>query len=620
MRFINLNEKYKSGMNEFLMFHKMEKLPFEIRISQSKDDSVTIKRNGNEIDVIIGRDYQIFRAVTLIKQNIDDEAYEYSERCFFNTGGAMFDGSQASSLMNVETVKKMLLMSAGMGFNMMMLYCEDSYDIEGEPYFGNMRPRYSAAELKSLDDYADSLGIELIPCIQVLGHLTDVINKAHYKPLSDQPSVLMVGDDRVYDLIDKMLLTMSKCFRSRRIHLGLDEAFGLGCGNYLQKNGYKDRTSIMTIHLKRVKELADKYGFKPMMWCDMFFSAKSKTSSYFDPEVEFDEKDRKAVPSEMSLVYWDYYHTDVKHYECYFDKIKYLSDNVIFAGCARNVRTFGCHFKKGKLTTDAAMTACKNKGIKEFVATVWGDDHKESSNYAILTQLQIFAEHMYSKVPDEEYTKKRFKACTGFDFDDMLDIDAFDAIPGYTDENIGNNPASKGLLWQNILMGLFDEGIENVDFYSHYNGLKTKLEKSAERYPEIKYLFDFYAQLANVLKDKADIGLRITKAYKSNDLNTLKDYAEEKLPQLAENIKKLREAHREYYYKEYKPIGWEILDIRYGSIILGADTAIKRIEDFIDKKIDKIDELEEQRLMFDENFEFIPTYINFERICSASRI
>lgn len=56
-----------------------------------------------------------------------------------------------------------------MGLNLGMMYTEDTYEVPGQPYFGYQRGRYSADELRALDDYADMLGIELCPCIQTLG-------------------------------------------------------------------------------------------------------------------------------------------------------------------------------------------------------------------------------------------------------------------------------------------------------------------------------------------------------------------------------------------------------------------------------------------------------------------
>ena len=97
-------------------------------------------------------------------------AYEHREHPIVDRVGAMLDNSR-NAVMNVSTVKKMLVHMALLGMNTCMLYTEDTYELEGYPYFGYMRGRYSARELRELDSFALSLGIELIPCIQTLGHL-----------------------------------------------------------------------------------------------------------------------------------------------------------------------------------------------------------------------------------------------------------------------------------------------------------------------------------------------------------------------------------------------------------------------------------------------------------------
>lgn len=44
------------------------------------------------------------------------------------------------------------------------LYTEDTYKIDGEPFFGYLRGGYTQEHLKEIDDYAFNLGIEVIPC------------------------------------------------------------------------------------------------------------------------------------------------------------------------------------------------------------------------------------------------------------------------------------------------------------------------------------------------------------------------------------------------------------------------------------------------------------------------
>lgn len=614
INFLNINERFRPAMGDFLAMHGITEAAdgIKIRIEKSEDGKIKIRRTADGAVFFLTEDYQLFRTTVNLRDMEKEGKTEYTEEVYFDTLGAMFDGSQANSLMNVKSAKRMMLYLASMGYNMMMLYTEDCYEIEGEPYFGNMRPRYTKKDFKELDDYAYALGIELVGAIQTLGHLTEAIKKPCYNKISDCPDILMVGEEGTYALIDKMIKTMSESLRSRRIHLGLDEAWDLGRGNYLKKNGYREQKDIMAEHLTEVMKITEKYGMRPMMWADMFFRGKSKTADYFDKNVHFTESDRNKTTENMGIVYWDYYHGDEETYLKGLAESKVLSDEVIFAGCARNVRSFGSHIEKTILTTNPAMKACKSIGIREVMATVWGDDQRESSTFATLPGLALFAEHMYSFEPETETVKKRLSSSTEMPWEALWDIDAFDAVPEFNGKNEENFQLSKVIMWQDILLGLFDVSMAKCDMASHYARLEKKMIKYSEN-ETFGIMFEFYAALARVLSKKQYIGVRICEAYRAKDTATLKKIKDEELSELYKDTAALRKAHRRYYFDEYKPIGWEILDIRYGGVLMRIDTAVSRLEDYLSGKIDVIEELEEERLPFWA----LPSY---SKICSASRI
>ena len=88
----------------------------------------------------------------------------------FKSFGVMIDCSR-NAVMSPNGLKRYLPLLKKMGYNCVMLYTEDTYEVADEPYFGYMRGRYTCEELRELDEYAAGLGIELIPCIQTLAHL-----------------------------------------------------------------------------------------------------------------------------------------------------------------------------------------------------------------------------------------------------------------------------------------------------------------------------------------------------------------------------------------------------------------------------------------------------------------
>ena len=78
----------------------------------------------------------------------------------FKRFGLMMDMSR-NSVMNMPSLKKLIPALADMGYNFIMLYTEDTYEIPEEPYFGHFRGRYSQKELKEIVSFAEENGIAM---------------------------------------------------------------------------------------------------------------------------------------------------------------------------------------------------------------------------------------------------------------------------------------------------------------------------------------------------------------------------------------------------------------------------------------------------------------------------
>jgi hypothetical protein len=146
------------------------------------------------------------------------------------------------------------------------------------------------------------------------------------------------------------------------------------------------------------------------------------------------------------------------------------------------------------------------------------------------------------------------------------------------------------------------------------------MKSAVGRNGELDYIFDFNYHVSRVLEIKAEMGIRLTDAYKNKDLKTLTDIATNQLPDLFERVKALRKVHKKYWYMLYKPLGWDIVDLRYGGLMARITSAIETIEDYLEKRIDKIEELEVERLAFD-GIEGPQKWLNdYHKIASPSRI
>jgi hexosaminidase len=543
-----------------------------------------------------------FRALGLFVEEMGrSQSFDIIETPRFSLNGGMFDVSR-NAVLKTESIKYFLRKMAIMGLNMMMLYTEDIYTIEGEPYFGYMRGRYTHQELAECDDYASIFGIEMIPCIQTLAHLEQFLRWHTSKGLKDTRDVLLAGNERTYEFIEKMIKAITAPFRSKRIHIGMDEAHGLGLGKYLGENGYQDRFGIMIDHLKRVMKISEELGLKPMMWSDMFFrlaSSETSTDANYDMNADIPQKVIDNIPGGVQMVFWEYYNEDEEFYKAFIKKHKSFGSMPVFAGgiwtwqgpCTNYGRTF--------VNTNAALTACKNEGVSEVFATMWMDDGAENNFFTALLGLQLYAEHGFSKELDLEKLKKRVKFCTGVEFEDFMDLKYLDETPGSLPNNKDSANPSKYLLWQDILLGLFDKHAEGLDLALHYETLENKMKAHDEKYNDFRDVFKIGEKLCSVLKIKCDMGIRMKKSYLNGNRDELSVLVSEQLPDLYEKVKELKAAHRKQWFDTYKPFGWEVLDMRYGGLLSRIDTAMLRMKEYIHGETDRIEELEETRLYFD---------------------
>lgn len=567
-------------------------IPVEI---ESGTGNIEVRMNKGSGYIGFDKKIHFFRAVGLFVEALrKNDSFKIIEEPQFESNGIMIDASR-NAVPKVDSVKQILRKMALMGLNTLMLYTEDTYEIKTRPYFGYMRGRLSYNELKECDDFANLFGIEMVPCIQTLGHLEQALKWDYANEIKDTSDILLVGNEKVYEFIDEMIKTASSPFRSKKIHLGMDEAHNLGLGRYLDINGYQRRFDIMSNHLSRVKEITDKYGLDPMIWSDMFFRLGSKTGEYYDLDANIPKDVVKNIPDNLGLVYWDYYHNSEHEYREFIRKHKVLKRDLIFAGGIWTWTGLCINYEKTFITTNSALKACKEEGVKSVFATMWGDNGAETNIFSALLGLQLFAEHGYSKEVNSSDLARRFEFCTNCKLDSFRDLSKLDEVPGVRSDIA--NP-SKYLLWQDILIGLFDKGIEGVDLDGFYSDLKLKFEKYIEENKEWKFVFEMPYKLCHALSLKSRIGVKIKKLYDLKDIGTLQKVVDDQLVDLYNRIEALRLAHRDQWLKTNKPFGWEIIDIRYGGLLARINSASARLKDYINGDVQKIEELEEERLYF----------------------
>lgn len=510
------------------------------------------------------------------------------------TLGIMIDCSR-NAVMRPEKVKEFAKTISDMGYNMLQLYTEDTYEIEGEPFFGYMRGRYTQEELKDIDAYCASIGVELVPCIQTLAHLNQIKQWEPYWRLFDCNDILMAGDEKVYELIEKMFATLEECFTSRRVNIGMDEAHFLGRGRYQDEHGYRDRVEILTEHLARVKEIADKHGFTLMMWSDMFIRLHNN-GEYYGENIKIPQETIDNVPEGVELIYWDYYSKDKNRYDHMLKTHLDFKNPVGFAGGMWTWTGYAPNQAFTLDATEAAMRSVVEHQIDNVFFTLWGDDGKDCSYFALLPQMFAAAQMAQGNFDLKDIAEK-FEAQYGYSFEEFMNLE----LPNITkeEESHYHNPC-KYLLFNDLFLGIFDFTVPE-DLWKRYTVAKELLATSVNGRP-YDYLFEMEVKLLEVLALKADLGGRIRKAYKAGDKATLQTIVEEDLPRTRQAMKEFAEAFRTLWLTENKPFGLEVQEQRFGGMMYRMETCENRLRDYLAGKSACIEELEAESLERWEGF------------------
>jgi hexosaminidase len=173
-----------------------------------------------------------------------------------------------------ERLLELLEIMAGVGINCILVEWEDTYPWKKYPEMQN-QTAYPEKTVERFLNKAESLSIEIIPLVQSLGHMENVLSRERFRKLrelDDNVSELCPskkeGQELVISLVDDILRTHEG--RIKHFHLGGDEAWTLGscpaCKKAVRSAG---KGSLYLKHILPVLEYLRGKGIQPILWDDM---------------------------------------------------------------------------------------------------------------------------------------------------------------------------------------------------------------------------------------------------------------------------------------------------------------------------------------------------------------
>lgn len=190
---------------------------------------------------------------------------------------------------------------------------------------------YTQEEIKEVVAYARERGIEVVPEMDMPGHMTGLLTAYPEYSCSGKevsyavtggiyPIILCAGKESTYAFVDEILEEVCSLFPSSRFHIGGDEAPKKEwmkcphCNKKLQENNLKDMHELQGYFSNRINQLLKKYHKTAITWNDSLqadnlekdIAIQFWSVQYAEEFKKLAEKKGKFIYSDMFTFYFDY--------------------------------------------------------------------------------------------------------------------------------------------------------------------------------------------------------------------------------------------------------------------------------------------------------------------------
>ena len=499
-----------------------------IAAEKGTENGFTLKREGEKYHISYGETSDLMKALGMISL-YGSELTEVSQKKKTQSLGYLVDTAR-NAVPKVETLKELLIRLAAFGYDRLYFYCEDVMQVENEPFYGHLRGRYSFAELREIDDYAAQLGISVVPCMQTLAHLNCLFKWNEYAQCNDTADILLIDNDRTYQLIENIFSTISHCFRSKHIHIGMDEAYLVGRGKHMDAFGYEEKHVLLKHHIDTVMNMAEKYGFTTEIWSDMYFR-EAFGGGYYSAAGQLPDAICKEIPKSVGLIYWDYWNRDEQVIDNMFRNHIKTGNKISYAGGAWKWSGWNPSTRMAFVVGRKLLDACTRYGVQSISLTAWSDDGAEASIFSATPSMILYSQYAYGEKTDDESISEILKRLCGLTLEEYCTMD-MDFFEDSMEESYLFGTLPKILLYNDPLSGFYDGILQNYDLTAKIEDYAQNLRAIAGGTENERRELEILALLCDALAIKWDLGLRLRHAYQKNDLSTLRSITEKEIPLL----------------------------------------------------------------------------------------
>lgn len=217
----------------------------------------------------------VFYAVQTLRQLIEESSngpqlpfVEIEDWPSLPYRGFMMDMSHGAVL-TVDEVERQLDALSQWKANQYFFYTETTIDLAGYPLL-HQDSNWTPSEVRTIVDYARQRHIDVVPCVELFGHLHDLFRQERYSALAALPhgGEANPANSKVDAILEDWLRQYAALFPSPWLHLGFDEPFELERAGSAAAGGTAPDV-LWLQHLQRMAALSAKLGKRPLFWADI---------------------------------------------------------------------------------------------------------------------------------------------------------------------------------------------------------------------------------------------------------------------------------------------------------------------------------------------------------------
>ncbi len=189
----------------------------------------------------------------------------------FALRGVMLDVSRGK-VPKPASIEALIDLCARLKLNVLMLYTEHTYRFRRHPEIGRDDDPLLDAETMRRSMPTRRVHVELVPCLQSLGHMEHVLKLPAYAARSPRPT--WAGRSRrrrtgTYPLLADLYAEYLPNFRSPWFNANCDEPWDLGRGQSAAAAEALGPGGLYLDHVQKIKRLAAQHGKRTMIWGDV---------------------------------------------------------------------------------------------------------------------------------------------------------------------------------------------------------------------------------------------------------------------------------------------------------------------------------------------------------------